>query len=110
MVRSWESFGGFTVSFPFGSHKEERDDSQAKTKGYRQMVKDMIAWLKDANKEAQEYATRGLNELTGESFERPDEWQQWYQHRSSELDWSDEKHKFVTEQKDPDGHKGPNGR
>jgi hypothetical protein len=87
-------FHGHHGFVPFWISKEERNDSRAKTNGYKQMVKDRIAWLQDSNKEAKEYAVRRLNELTGESFERPEEWQQWYQGHASELAWSDEKHKF----------------
>jgi hypothetical protein len=97
VLGEFRSHHGFV---PFWISKTERDDSQAKTRGYKQMVKDMIAWVKDSNKEAKEYATRRLGELTGESFESPNEWQQWYQRHANELVWSDEKHKFITEQKE----------
>jgi len=95
-------FRGHYGFVPFWISNEERDDSQAKAKakGYKQMVKDMIAWLKDSNKEAKGYATKRLTELTGESFESPAEWQPWYQRHASELVWSDGKHKFITERKE----------
>jgi hypothetical protein len=36
-----------------------------------------------------------LIELTGKSFEQPDEWRRWYQRHAGELVWSDEKHQFI---------------
>jgi hypothetical protein len=67
------NFEVITGSFLFGSQKK----------------------LKDSNKEAKEYAGRRLIELTGKSFEQPDEWRRWYQRHAGELVWSDEKHQFI---------------
>jgi hypothetical protein len=43
---------------------------------------------------------RSPSEPAPESFESPDEWQQWYEHGASDLVWSDKKHEFITEPKE----------
>ena len=66
-----------------------------KAEALKQVVKELIAWLKT---DTSDFARSKLQTLTGERFTDPHAWDQWYEENIDYLAWSERLGRFVLDE------------
>ena len=81
------------------------EDREVKTKGSKKAVNILIMRLEEVPLPAAENEKRfsetdkRLRNLTGQNFEKPGDWREWYEENKGSLVWSDQKNRLIIKEK-----------